>query len=151
MCDIWKHGEVADDLSDAARDGAPPVLCGDACCQADDGLLCAGLSDVAVGLATAGFVALWQGRSLTPVELLPGNVEQASMALRRLLLRDAPRWTRRAALWVSTASRCVTPGIASTLPVDPAIRGARLTRSASQPPSGSTRSPGPAAQPVVPR
>jgi alkylmercury lyase len=77
MCDIWKHGEVADDLSDAARDGAPPVLCGDACCQADDGLLCAGLSDVAVALETAGFVALWHGRSLTPVELLPGNVEQA--------------------------------------------------------------------------
>jgi alkylmercury lyase len=77
MCDIWKHGEVADDLPDRVRVGAPPGLCNDACCEVDDGLLRAGLSEVAAGLATAGFAALWHGRSLTPVELLPGNIEQA--------------------------------------------------------------------------
>jgi alkylmercury lyase len=32
-------------------------------------------------LATAGFVALWHGRSLTPGELFPGNVEQAVATL----------------------------------------------------------------------
>jgi alkylmercury lyase len=73
----WKDGRVADDLPDAARDGTPPVVCSDAWCQMDDGLLRAGLSDVASGLSTAGFAALWHGRSLTPAELLPGNVEQA--------------------------------------------------------------------------
>jgi hypothetical protein len=35
------------------------------------------LSEVAAGLATAGFAALWHGRALTPVELVPGNIEQA--------------------------------------------------------------------------
>jgi alkylmercury lyase len=69
---------VADDLPDAARDGTRrPVVWSDACCQMDNGLLRAGLSDVVAGLATAGFAALWHGGSLTPTELLPGNVEQA--------------------------------------------------------------------------
>ena len=75
--DIWKHGEVADDQPDTIRDGAPPGRRNDACCEADDGLLRSGLSEVAAALATAGFAALWHGRSLTPAELLPGNVEQA--------------------------------------------------------------------------
>jgi alkylmercury lyase len=77
MGDVWKHGGVGHDRPDAARDGAAPIQCSDECCQVDDGLLRAGLSEVAAGLATAGFAALWHGRSLTPGELLPANVEQA--------------------------------------------------------------------------
>ena len=68
---------MEDDLPDSAPDGGPRVPCDDACCQVDGGLLRGGSSEVAAALATAGFVALWHGRSLTPEELLPGNVDKA--------------------------------------------------------------------------
>ena len=44
---------MADDLPNTPRDGTPRAVCSDACRQMDDGLLRAGLSDVAVDLATA--------------------------------------------------------------------------------------------------
>jgi alkylmercury lyase len=74
---FWKHGDVADAQPDTIRDGAPTGLRNDACCEADDGLLRGGLSEVAAALARAGFAALWRGRALTPAQLLPGNIEQA--------------------------------------------------------------------------
>jgi hypothetical protein len=62
-----------------------PDVGGDACCEVDDGLLRAGLSEVAARLATVGFAALWHGRSLTPGELLPGNVDEAVEAATTLV------------------------------------------------------------------
>lgn len=50
----------------------------DACCQVDGDLLRGDLSDAALELAVAGFTALWRGRPVPPVELLPGRAALAA-------------------------------------------------------------------------
>lgn len=49
------------------------------CCDNDGGLLGAGLGDVALALATAGFAALWSGHSKRPEDLVPGRPDDARL------------------------------------------------------------------------
>jgi len=50
-------------------------------------LLRAGLGDVALELATAGFAALWEGRAVRPEELVPGRAARARRAAAELVRR----------------------------------------------------------------
>lgn len=47
------------------------------CCDSDGGLLRAGLGDVALALAAAGFAALWNGDAKRPEDLVPGRPDDA--------------------------------------------------------------------------
>ncbi|MPY93998.1 MAG: hypothetical protein GEV08_13320 [Acidimicrobiia bacterium] len=60
---------------------------GAACCRSGGDLLRADLSDAALELAAAGFVALWHHRARHPAELLPGRGELAAEVLEALAQR----------------------------------------------------------------
>lgn len=78
----------------------------EACCQVDGDPLRSDLSDTALELAAVGFSAIWRGRPVRPVGLLPGRDALAAEAT-AALVQDCP-----------TCRHTLTVDIASGIPSD---------------------------------